>query len=87
MHHYRHLEFFIPETGGVRTSNTYEFIPSKFELPASAAGNRLIVALEELTKELRTYKDPIPFTGTSINKAIKALTNILSPKKKQPISL
>ena len=31
MQHYRHLEFFILETGGVRTSNTYAFIPSKFD--------------------------------------------------------
>ena len=66
MQHYRHLEFFIPETGGVRTSDMYTFISSKFELPSSAVGDKLTVALEELIKALRTYKDPIPFTDTSI---------------------
>ena len=35
LNHYRHLKFYIPETGGERVSDTYSFLPSKFILPAT----------------------------------------------------
>ena len=45
MHHYRHLEFYIPETRGLRKSDTYVFLPTKFEMPATAAADSLITAI------------------------------------------
>ena len=52
MHHYCHLEFYIPASRGVRKSDTYVFLPTKFELPASAAADRMTIALEELTNAI-----------------------------------
>jgi len=81
MHHYRHLEFYIPASRGVRKSDTYVFLPTKFELPASAAADRMTIALEELTNAITNHKDEIPFTDHSVNKAIDALTNLISHKR------
>ena len=39
MHHYRHLNFYIPETRGTRDLDTYVFLPTKFELPHTAAAD------------------------------------------------
>ena len=39
MQHYRHLNFYIPGTGGVRDSDTFVFLPTKFEMPKTAAAD------------------------------------------------
>ncbi len=41
----------------------------------------MIIALEELTKVISNTKKQISFTDISINKAIEALTNILSSNR------
>ena len=77
--HYRHLTFYIPSTRGTRITDTYVFIPSKFELPANAAADRSTVALEEFTNALNSKRSrDIPFTDKGINNAIRALRNVLS---------
>ena len=59
--HYRHLDFYIPETQGTRVTDTFVFLPSKFELPATAMADQTTMALEKLTVALndRTI-DTIP---------------------------
>ena len=37
--HYRHMYFYISTTRGNRHTDTYVFIPSKFELPANAVAD------------------------------------------------
>ena len=60
----------------------YVFLPTKFELPANAAADRATAALEDFTTAIKqpTTKQ-IPFKAASINKAIDALTALLSPKQ------
>ena len=75
--HYRHLQFYMKETRGIRDSDTYVFLPTKFEMPATAAADRMTVALKELISTIKKHKDHIPFTDQSINKAIQALSRLL----------
>ena len=70
----------MQETRGIRDSDTYVFLPTKFEMPATAAADRMTVALEELTSAIKKHKDHIPVTDKSVNKAIQALSKLLSPK-------
>lgn len=66
----------------MRNMDTYVLIPSKYKLLANVAADRATTALEEFTTPIK--KPPtkqIPFKTTSINKAIKALTVTLSPKR------
>ena len=82
MHHYRHLNFYIPETRGTRDSDTYVFLPTKFELPHTAAADRATQALEEFTAAIRSKtSEGIPFTDKSINNAIRQLSSILSSRR------
>ena len=81
MHHYHELTFYIPSTRGTRITDTYMLIPSKYKLPANVAADRATTALEEFTAAIKKpATKQIPFKTTSINKAIEALTAILSPK-------
>ena len=83
MEHYQKLTFYFPSTRGIRNTDTYVFIPSKFELPKKAAADRATVTLEEFTD---TIKKPatkaISLKQTSINKDIEALTTLSSLNKK-----
>ena len=75
MEHYRELTFYVPSTRGIRNTDTYVFLPTKFELPANAAADRATAALEEFTSAIKQPKTKqIPFKTASINKAIDALT-------------
>lgn len=80
MHKYRHLQFYIPETRGKRETDTYVFLPTKFELPTKAAADCATLALEEFTKALKT-NNQIPFTSKSVNDAIEALKILLHQTK------
>ena len=82
MEHYRELTFYVPSTRGIRNTDTYVFLPTKFELPANAAADRATAALEDFTSAIKQPKTKqIPFKTASINKAIDALTALLSPKR------
>ena len=50
-------------------------------MPETAAVDRMTIALEELTEAICNTKEQIPFTDKSINKAIEALTKILSQNR------
>ena len=81
MDHYRHLTSYIPSTRGSRVTDTYVFIPTKFDLPENTAADRTTTALEEF---VAAFNDPqtklIPFLMSGINKAINVLSDMLTPK-------
>jgi hypothetical protein len=83
MHHYRNYKAYIPETRGVRTTNTIEFFPDKVEMPSTSSADRLAAATEDLVAALEKPHPPTPFLdlGTATNDAIKKLRSIyLSPR-------
>jgi hypothetical protein len=83
MHHYRNYKAYIPETRGIRTTNTIEFFPDKVTMPATSSADRLAAATEDLVAALGNPHPPIPFLdqGTVTNDAIKKLQSIyLSPR-------
>ena len=88
MHKYQHLEFYILETRGKYDTDTYVFLPTKFELPTKATANCAMLALEEFTKSL-VANDQLPFPSKYINNATKTLRNIIAPNRtdKENISL
>ena len=74
------MNFYIPTTRGNRHTDTYVFIPSKFELPANAAADRVTKALEEFTAAMKSKRNrDIPFTKKSINDAISVLSKLFQP--------
>ena len=80
--HYRHLDFYIPETRATRVTDTYVFLPTKFELPATAMADRTTMALEELTAALndRTL-DTIPVNDQhDLNRQLQRIRTILTPQ-------
>ena len=86
MNHYQHLEFFIPETNAKQVANTYVFLPTKYELPITAAVDCATQALEALTQALCHTKKTrrIPFTLTAVTDSINALEDIVSPMGDKP---
>ena len=54
--HYRHMKFYIPSTRGNCHTNTYVFIPSKFDLPENAAADRATKALEKFSAAMKSKK-------------------------------
>ena len=82
MEHYRELTFYVPSTKGIRNTDTYVFLPTKYALPKTAAADRATAALEEFTDAIKKpATKTIPLQQSSINKAIDALTGLLSPNK------
>ena len=80
--HYRHLDFYIPETRATRVTDTYVFLPTKFELPATAMADRTTLALEELTAALNDRAlDTIPVNDQhDINRQLQRIRTILTPQ-------
>jgi hypothetical protein len=83
MHHYRNYKAYIPETRGVRKTNTIEFFPDKVNMPSTSSAGRLAAATEDLLAALENPHPPAPFLdlGTTTNDAIAKLKSIyLSPR-------
>jgi hypothetical protein len=76
MNHYRNYNSYIPETRGVRTTNTLEFFPEKVEMPTTSTTDRLARATEDLVAILQPPHTATPFLqqGTIVNDAMKQLT-------------
>jgi hypothetical protein len=55
MHHYRNYKAYIPETRGVRTTNTIEFFPDKVDMPSTSSADRLAAATEDLVAALKNH--------------------------------
>ena len=82
MEHYRELTFYVPSTKGIRNTDTYVFLPTKYALPKTAAADRATTALEEFTDAIKKpATKTIPLQQSSINNAINALTGLLSPNE------
>ena len=74
------MYFYLPSIRGNRQTDTYVFIPSKFELPQNAAVDRATTALEKFTTAMKAKRNhDIPFTNKSINNAIGVLSIFLQP--------
>ena len=85
--HYCHLYFYLPSTRGNRHTDTYIFIPSKFELPQNAAADRATTVLEEFTAAMKAKRNrDIPFIDKSINSAIGLLSDLLQPTRRATTS-
>lgn len=82
MDHYQHLTLYILSTRGTRVTDTYVLIPKKFNLQENAAADTAITDLEEFFTALNNPKTKkIPFLLSVINKAVNALSDLLSPKR------
>ena len=82
MEHYQELTFYVPSTKGIRNTDTYVFLPTKYALPKTAAADRATAALEEFTDAIKKpATKTIPLQQSSINNAINALTGLLSPNE------
>jgi hypothetical protein len=81
MNHYRNYNSYIPETRGIRTTNTLEFFPEKVEMPTTSSTDRLVRATDELVEILHQPPPATPLLqqGTVVNDAIKQLTERFSP--------
>jgi hypothetical protein len=81
MKHYRNYESYIPETRGIRTTNTLEFFPDKVDMPTTSTADRLARATENLVDILHQPHPATPLLqqGTVINDAMEQLSKIFSP--------
>ena len=52
-HHYRLLEFYIPETRGYRRSGTYRLMPQHCRMPTISEADRTVEAAADLLKEMK----------------------------------
>jgi hypothetical protein len=77
--HYRNYNSYIPETRGIRTTNTIEFFPEKVEMPTTSSTDRLARVTEDLVKILQQPHPATPLLqqGTIVNDAMKQLTAFL----------
>ena len=80
--HYRHLDFYIPETRATRVTDTYVFLPTKFELPATAMADQTTMALEELTAALndRALDTILVNNNNNLNRRLQQIRTILTPR-------
>ncbi|OEU05713.1 hypothetical protein FRACYDRAFT_231764 [Fragilariopsis cylindrus CCMP1102] len=81
MKHYRNYISYIPETKGIRTTNTIEFFPEKVDMPTTATTDRLARAAEDLADILQAPHPATPFLqqGTVVNDAVEQLKKIFTP--------
>ena len=84
MQHYRCYHIYIPETNGVRTGSTVSFFPKHVQMPTTSSKDRLAATLEDLSAILKHPHDNTPFLeqGTPTNDAIRKLTEIFHPPKR-----
>jgi hypothetical protein len=89
MKHYRNYNSYIPETHGIRTTNTIEFFPEKVDMPTTSTTDRLARATEDLTEILQSEHPATPFLqqGTKVNDAIKQLAEIFTPPNREETAL
>jgi hypothetical protein len=57
MNHYRNYNSYIPETSGIRTTNTLGFFPEKVEMPTTSTADRLARAAEASRNSTTTTSD------------------------------
>jgi hypothetical protein len=89
MKHYRNYISYIPETHGIRTTNTIEFFPEKVDMPTTSTTDRLARATEDLAEILQTDHPATPFLqqGTKVNDAIEQLKPIFTPPNREETAM
>jgi hypothetical protein len=90
MKHYRNYNSsYIPETKGIRTTNTIEFFPEKVDMPTTSTTDRLARAAEDLVDILQKEHPATPFLqqGTVVNDAIQQLTKIFTPPNREETAM
>jgi hypothetical protein len=87
MQHYRHYSVFVTATRGDRVSNTVEFFPTKFTMPATSSNDPLAAAIEEITHIVQHPSQPaVPFlhNGERTNAMLAQLSEIFATATPQP---
>jgi hypothetical protein len=76
MNRYRNYNSYIPDTKGIRTTNTLEFFPEKVDIPTTSTTDRLARATEDLVAILQQPHPAAPLLqqGAIVNDAMKQLT-------------
>jgi hypothetical protein len=89
MKHYRNYNSYIPETHGIRTTNTIEFFPEKVDMPTTSTTDRLARATEDLVDILQKEHPATPYLqhGTVVNDAIQQLTKIFTPPNREETAM
>jgi hypothetical protein len=87
MKHYRNYDSYIPETKGIRTTNTIEFFPEKVDMPTTSTTDRLARVTEDLVDILQKEHPATPFLqqGTVKNDAIN--TTIFTPPNREETAM
>jgi hypothetical protein len=62
--HYQNYQFFIPETGAMRTSNSAKFFPKHCKMPAIEPGDTIRLAAQDLIVALRNKHSKAPMRTT-----------------------
>jgi hypothetical protein len=76
MKNYCNYVSYIPETQGIRTTNTLEFFPDKVDMPTPSSTDRLARATEDLVEILQQPHPATPLLqqGKVINDAMEQLS-------------
>ena len=80
--HYRSFEISVEKTGGTRTSDAIEILPTKYIMPKTSSNDRIIAALEEIAEAVKNSELRSPFmNGRKENEIIKELSEIFDRNK------
>jgi hypothetical protein len=78
--HYRNYQFFIPETGGMQTSNSAKFFPAHCKMPAIQPGDAIQLAAQDLIITLRQKHSKAPINlEPQHTAALQKLAEIFTP--------
>ena len=58
LHHYRLLEFYIPDTRGYRLSGTYRLYPQRCRMPTISEEDRTLEVIADLLKQMKVELPP-----------------------------
>jgi hypothetical protein len=76
--HYRNYTCYMPATNATRRSNTVQFFPTGFDMPATSAMDRLAMTIQDLNNNVKEHPaEPYLEQGTSINNSLKELQELL----------
>ena len=86
MNHYRCYRVYIPTTSGERITDTIQFFPTRFRMPASSSMDKAIQAAEDLITVLNNPEPSSPFLafGDEQKNALQTLANIFKVSLPKP---
>ena len=80
--HYRSFEISVKKTGGTKTSDAIEILPTKYIMPKTSLNDRIISALEKIAEAVKNPALRSPFiNGRKENEMIKELSEIFERNK------